>query len=59
MVDVKIDDGTKEGVVIESIEKGKNKYELEVKVQDGKSEKFMWPSAKVTFCGNFLPAREC
>jgi len=32
MVDVKNDDGTKEGVVIESIEKGKNKYELEVKL---------------------------
>ena len=32
MVDVKNDDGTREGVVIDSVEKGKNKFELNVNV---------------------------
>jgi len=32
MVDIKNDDGTREGVVIDSVEKGKNKFELNVNI---------------------------
>jgi len=32
MVDIKNDVGTREGVVIDSVEKGKNKFELNVNV---------------------------